>query len=98
MVISSGGNGTIGQLIVGSLITSSSTTLNFDLTTPGGSGDLINVTGGSLTFAAGTMVNVTIAGSPLSGAIGSFSMPMEPPRLPGRTILHLRASYRGSSP
>ena len=51
-----GGNGTIGQLNVGSLITSGSTALNFDITS--GSNDLINVTGGALTFAAGTVLNV----------------------------------------
>ncbi len=57
---------------VGSLITGSSTTLNFDLAAPGGSGDLIDVTGGSLTFAAGTVVNVSNPGSLVSGTYRLF--------------------------
>ena len=72
VTISPGGNGTIGQLNVGSLVTNSGTTFNFDLNAPGGSGDLINVTGGSLTFAAGTVLNVNNPGSLVSGTYRLF--------------------------
>ncbi len=49
--VAPGGIGSIGTLNVGSLITSGSTTLNFDLSPSGGSNDLLNVTGGTLSFA-----------------------------------------------
>ena len=43
--IAPGGIGSIGKLTIGSLLAASNlTTLNFDLTTPGGSGDLLVVT------------------------------------------------------
>ena len=45
-VIAPGGIGAIGPLSLGSLTTASNLTLNFDLTTPGGSGDLLTITGG----------------------------------------------------
>ena len=48
--IAPGGIGSIGNLTIGSLITASNLTLNFDLTTPGGSGDLLTITTG-LTLA-----------------------------------------------
>ena len=49
--IAPGGIGSIGHLTIGSLTTASNlTTLNFDLTTPGGSGDLLTITNG-LTLA-----------------------------------------------
>ena len=44
--IAPGGIGSVGKLTIGSLLFASNlTTLNFDLTTPGGSGDLLVVTG-----------------------------------------------------
>ena len=43
--IAPGGIGAIGHLTIGSLVTASNlTTLDFDLTTPGGSGDLLTIT------------------------------------------------------
>ena len=45
-VIAPGGIGTIGPLSLDSLTTASNLTLNFDLTTPHGSGDLLTITGG----------------------------------------------------
>jgi autotransporter-associated beta strand protein len=39
--IAPGGVGTVGTLTIGNLVTSSSLTLNFDLTTPGGNSDLL---------------------------------------------------------
>ena len=54
--IAPGGIGSIGQLTIGSLVTASNlTTLNFDLTTPGGSGDLLTITNG-LTVGQGTPI------------------------------------------
>ena len=53
--IAPGGIGSIGTLTIGSLLTSSKLTLNFDLTTPGGSGDLLTITNG-LTVGQGTPI------------------------------------------
>ena len=53
--IAPGGIGSIGTLTIGSLLTSSNLTLNFDLTTPGGSGDLLTITNG-LTVGQGTPI------------------------------------------
>ena len=54
--IAPGGVGSIGNLVIGSLTTASNlTTLDFDLTTPGGSGDLLTITGG-LTLAPHTAI------------------------------------------
>ena len=54
--IAPGGIGSIGKLTIGSLLTASNlTTLNFDLTTPGGSGDLLVVTG-NLALAPNTAI------------------------------------------
>ena len=76
-MIAPGGVGTIGKLTVGSLLTASNLTLNFDLTTPGGSGDLLTITNG-LTIGQGTPItfgtNPTAIGDyPLIG--GSFGTP-----------------------
>ena len=50
-MIAPGGVGSVGNLTIGSLLTASNlTTLNFDLTTPGGSNDLLMVTGKNLTW------------------------------------------------
>ncbi len=54
--IAPGGVGSIGHLTIGSLTTASNlTTLDFDLTTPGGSADLLTITGG-LTLAPHTAI------------------------------------------
>ena len=54
--IAPGGIGSIGPLTIGSLLAASNlTTLNFDLTTPDGSGDLLVITGG-LTLAPHTAI------------------------------------------
>jgi hypothetical protein len=66
--IAPGGVGAFGTLYLGGLVTSSSTTLDFDLNTSGGSGDLINVTGGSLTIANGTQINLNNPGLLLPGS------------------------------
>ena len=54
--IAPGGVGSVGNLVIGSLTTASSlTTLDFDLTTPGGSNDLLTITG-SFTLAQHTAI------------------------------------------
>ena len=53
--IAPGGIGAVGNLTVGSLTTSSNLTLNFDVTTPGGSNDLLTIAGG-LTLAPDTPI------------------------------------------
>ena len=76
--IAPGGIGSIGNLTIGSLVTTSNlTTLNFDLTTPTGSGDLLTITNG-LTLAQHTAItfgaNPTTNGDyPLIG--GNFGTP-----------------------
>ena len=76
--IAPGGVGSIGQLVIGSLTTASNlTTLDFDLTTPGGSGDLLVITNG-LSLAPNTAItfgtNPTAPGDyPLIG--GNFGTP-----------------------
>ena len=68
--IAPGGVGSIAQLIIGSLITASGlTTLEFDLTTPGGSGDLLTITN-SLTLAPDTAI--TFATDPT--AVGDYPL------------------------
>ncbi len=77
--IAPGGIGSIGPLTIGSLVTASNlTTLNFDLTTPGATGDLLTITNG-LTLAQHTAItfgtNPTTPGEyPLIG--GSFGTPV----------------------
>ena len=62
--IAPGGIGSIGNLTIGSLVTASNlTTLNFDLTTPGGSGDLLTSRNG-LTLAQHTAI--TFGTSPMA--------------------------------
>ncbi len=53
--IAPGGIGSVGDLTIGSLITASNMTLNFDLTTPEGSGDLLTIING-LTVAPNTAI------------------------------------------
>ena len=67
--IAPGGIGSIGTLTIGSLLTSSNLTLNFDLTTPGGSGDLLTITNG-LTVGQGTPI--TFGTNPT--AIGDYRL------------------------
>ena len=88
--IAPGGVGAIGNLVIGSLTTASNlTTLDFDLTTPGGSGDLLTITGG-LTLASHTAIAFVadptvlgdyrlIAGSFGSLTLGNFDLPAAPP-------------------
>ena len=86
--IAPGGVGSIGKLTIGSLLTSSNLTLNFDLTTPGGSGDLLTITNG-LTVGPDTPItfgtNPTATGDyPLIGGsfgtpnLGNFDLPAAP--------------------
>jgi autotransporter-associated beta strand protein len=84
--IAPGGIASVGTLTVGSLLTASNlTTLNFDLTTPHGSGDLLVVTG-NLTLAADTAItfgaNPTTPGDypliqygTLTGSLSDFELP-----------------------
>ncbi len=90
--IAPGGIGSIGNLTIGSLITGSNlTTLNFDLTTPGGSGDLLTIANG-LTLAPGTAITFgvdptsdgdyrLIGGSFGSPTLSYFDLPTAPPGL-----------------
>jgi autotransporter-associated beta strand protein len=87
--IAPGGIGTIGELTVGSLVTASNlTTLDFDLTTPGGSGDLLMISNG-LTLAPST--DITFGADPttdgdycligygsLTGSLSDFQLPAAP--------------------
>ena len=69
-VIAPGGIGGVGPLSIGSLVTVSNlTTLDFDLTTPGGSGDLLTIIGG-LTLAPETAIS--FAADPT--AIGDYRL------------------------
>ncbi len=76
--IAPGGIGSIGPLTIGSLTTASNlTTLNFDLTTPGATGDLLTITSG-LTLAQHTAI--TFGTSPIAAGEypligGSFGTP-----------------------
>ena len=84
--IAPGGIGSIGKLTIGSLLAASNlTTLNFDLTTPGGSGDLLVVTG-NLTLAPNTAITFgtdpTTSGDyrligygSLTGSLSDFDLP-----------------------
>jgi autotransporter-associated beta strand protein len=88
--IAPGGIGSIGKLTIGSLLTASNlTTLNFDLTTPGGNGDLLMVTG-NLTLAPNTAITLgsdptaygdyrLIGYGSLTGSLGDFELPPAPP-------------------
>ncbi len=87
--IAPGGIGAIGKLTIGSLLTSSNLTLNFDLTGPKGSNDLLVVTG-NLALAAGT--DITFGADPttygdypligygsLTGSLSDLVLPAPPP-------------------
>jgi autotransporter-associated beta strand protein len=88
--IAPGGIGSIGQLTIGNLLTASNlATLNFDLTTPGGSGDLLVVTG-NLTLAPNTAITFgtppvvpgdyrLIGYGSLTGSLSDFDLPGAPP-------------------
>ncbi len=67
--IAPGGIGSIGTLTIGSLVTASNLTLNFDLATPGGSGDLLTITT-ALTVGQGTPI--TFGTNPT--AIGDYRL------------------------
>ena len=86
--IAPGGIDSIGELTVGSLITASNLTLDFDLTTPGGSSDLLVVTGG-LTLVPGTAITFgrdpltpgdfrLIEYGSLTGDLGDLVLPTPP--------------------
>jgi fibronectin-binding autotransporter adhesin len=68
-VIAPGGVGSVGNLTIGSLTTAANLTLNFDLTTPGGSGDLLTIANG-LTVGQGTPI--TFGTNPT--AIGDYQL------------------------
>ena len=80
----------IGTLTIGSLLAASNlTTLNFDLTTPGGSGDLLVVTG-NLALAPNTAITFgtdpttygdyrLIGYGSLTGSLSDFDLPGAPP-------------------
>ena len=89
-VIAPGGLGAVGQLTIGSLLTTSNLTLDFDLTTPGGSGDLLTITNGltvgpdtPITFdtdptAFGDYPLIAILGSFDTSTLGNFDLPPAP--------------------
>jgi autotransporter-associated beta strand protein len=74
MAITPGGNGTYGTLTVGGLSTNSNSTIAYDLTTPGGQGDLINVTGGNLSFGAQTLITLSGGGVSNDLAPGNYRL------------------------
>ena len=88
--IAPGGIGSIGQLTIGNLTTASNlTTLNFDLTTPGGGGDLLTITNG-LKLAPHTAITFgtdpttpgyypLIGGSFGTPTLSDFDLPAAPP-------------------
>ena len=89
--IAPGGIGSIGKLTIGSLLTASNlTTLDFDLTTPGGSGDLLMVTGNlavapdtAITFGANPIVpgDYRLIGyGSLTGDLSDVELPTPPAR------------------
>ena len=84
-----GGVGTIGTLSIGGLTTTGLTTLAFDLTTPGGSGDLLVVGANGLTVGTSTNISFSslpsvtgnyrlIEGTIISGTLSNFSLPAAP--------------------
>jgi autotransporter-associated beta strand protein len=87
--IAPGGVGSVGELTVGSLATASKlTTLDFDLTTPGGSGDLLMILSG-LTLAPSTAISFgtdptadgdyrLIGGNFGTPTLGNFELPTPP--------------------
>ncbi len=88
--IAPGGIGSIGKLTIASLLAASNLTLNFDLTTPEGNGDLLVITSpGGLTLAPGTAITFgtkptthgdyrLIGGSFGTLPLGDFVLPTAP--------------------
>ena len=109
---SPGGAGAIGKLTVGSLLTSSNLTLDFDLTTPSGSGDLLVVTGNlalapntAITFGADptTYGDYPLIGyGSLTGSLSDLVLPRRPrtpgTRYPQRWIRATSTSWSCPSP
>jgi autotransporter-associated beta strand protein/uncharacterized repeat protein (TIGR03803 family) len=89
-VIAPGGIGAIGTLTIGSLLTSSNLTLDFDLTTPDGSGDLLIITSaltvgpdtpilfGTDPTAFGDYPLIAIPGDFDTSALGNFDLSTAP--------------------
>ncbi len=86
--IAPGGFNSIGKLTIGSLVTGSKLRLNFDLTTPGGSNDLLAVTG-NLTLNPNTAITFgtdptaygdyrLIGYGSLTGSLSDFDLPSGP--------------------
>jgi uncharacterized repeat protein (TIGR03803 family)/autotransporter-associated beta strand protein len=87
--IAPGSLGSVGKLTVGSLVTASNLTLNFDLTTPGGNGDLLLITN-ALTLNPGTAITFgadpttygdyrLIGYGSLTDSLSDFDLPGAPP-------------------
>jgi uncharacterized repeat protein (TIGR03803 family)/autotransporter-associated beta strand protein len=87
-VIAPGGVGSVGKLTLGSLVTASNLTLNFDLTTPGGGNDLLLITGAltlnpntAITFGTDPTANGDyrlIGYGSLTGSLSDFVLPSGP--------------------
>ena len=89
-VIAPGGVGQVGNLTIGSLLTTSNLTLDFDLTTPGGNGDLLTITNGltvgphtPITFGVDPTVDgdyplIAVGGSFDASTLGNFALPAAP--------------------
>jgi autotransporter-associated beta strand protein len=88
-VIAPGGLGSVGKLTIGSLVTASNLTLDFELTTPGGSNDLLTITN-SLTLNPNTAITFgtdptaygdyrLISYGSFAGSLSDFDLPGAPP-------------------
>jgi autotransporter-associated beta strand protein len=87
-MIAPGGIGGIGPLTIGSLVTASNLTLNFDLTTPNATGDLLTITNEltlaqdtAITFGTNPMTNgyyPLIGGNFGTPTLGYFDLPPAP--------------------
>ncbi len=89
-VIAPGGVGQVGNLTIGSLLTDSNLTLDFDLTTPGGNGDLLTITNGltvgphtPIAFGVDPTVDgdyplIAVGGSFDASTLGNFALPAAP--------------------
>ena len=86
--IAPGGVGSVGSLTIGSLVTASNLTLNFDLTTPGGSNDLLLITN-ALTLNPNTAITFgtdpttpgdyrLIGYGSLTGSLSDLDLPTAP--------------------
>jgi len=84
-----GGLGSVGKLTIGSLVTASNLTLDFELTTPGGSNDLLTITN-SLTLNPNTAITFgtdptaygdyrLISYGSFAGSLSDFDLPGAPP-------------------